>query len=156
MVSSAASTSDLLLLDTNILIMYARQGEPAERLERQLGLQSERVEGVVSIVTIGEAFAFAKKNNWGEPKRDALKELIRTRLVPIDIHRPEILDAYAEIYHYCAKVEKPARPIGQNDLWIAATAHVVDCTLVTMDTDFKHLDGKYLRLRLIDPKSLKP
>lgn len=156
MVSTAASTSDLLLLDTNILITYARQGEPAERLERQLGLQSGRVEGVVSIVTIGEAFAFAKKNNWGEKRQQDMRELIRTRLVPIDINRPEILDAYARIDHHCEKVEKPARKIGQNDLWIAATAHVVDCTLVTTDSDFKHLDGRFLRLRLIDPKSLKP
>lgn len=78
------------------------------------------------------------------------------KLVPIDINTPEIIEAYAEIDHFSEKIVKPARPMGQNDMWIAATTHVVDCELVTTDKDFDHLHGAKLRRRLIDPASLKP
>jgi tRNA(fMet)-specific endonuclease VapC len=146
---------DVVLLDTNMLIIYARSGEPSQRLEAQLGLQSGRVQGLISVITLGEALSFAAKNNWGPIRRDSLMELIRSKLVPIDINRPEILEAYADIDHYSEKIKKPARPIGQNDIWIAATAHVLNCELVTTDKDFDHLDGVKLRRRWIDPSSLK-
>lgn len=146
---------DVLLLDTNLLIIYAREGEPSRRLEAQLGLQAGRAQGLISVVTFGEAIAFALKNNWGPKRRQTLVELIRTKLIPIDINRPEILEAYADIDHFSEKVSKPARPLGQNDMWIAATAHVLDCELVTTDKDFNHLHGIKLRRRWIDPNSLR-
>jgi tRNA(fMet)-specific endonuclease VapC len=145
----------VLLFDTNILIIYAREGEPYRRLEAQLGLRNGRAQGIVSVITVGEALAFARKRNWGVKRREMLTELIRTKLAPIDINRPEILAAYAEIDHYCEKGVKPAHPMGQNDLWIAATAHVLNCELVTTDKDFDHLHGQKLRRRWIDPESLK-
>lgn len=150
------SVSEVVLLDTNVLIIYARDGEPAKQLERIIGLQSGSIEAVASVVTIGEAFAFGKKANWGDARLEKLRELVRTKMVPVDINRPEILVAYAEIDHYCEKVAKPARPIGQNDLWIAATARVLNCTLITTDKDFDHLHDTMLRRQWIDPESLKP
>lgn len=153
---SSNRASEVVLLDTNVLIIYARDGEPAKSLERLIGLQSRAIEAVASVVTIGEAFAFGKKANWSDARLEKLRELVRTRMVPIDINRPEILAAYAEIDHFCEKVSKPARPIGQNDLWIAATAHVLNCTLITTDKDFDHLHDKLLQRRWIDPESLKP
>ena len=146
---------DVLLLDTNMLIIYARAGEPSRRLEAQLGLQSGRSQGMISVVTVGEALAFCQKANWGPARRDTLMDLIHSKLVPIDINRPEILAAYADIDHYSEKVQKPARPMGQNDLWIAATAHVLDYELVTTDRDFDHLQGVKLRRRWINPDSLR-
>jgi predicted nucleic acid-binding protein len=154
--SSTPAPSDVVLLDTNILLIYARAGEPSRQLEAQLGLQGGRVQGVISVICIGEALAFAQKNNWGQTRRKALMELIRAKLVPIDINRPEIFAAYAAIDHYCEKVMKPARCIGQNDLWIAATAHVLQCELVTTDRDFDHLHGVKMHRRWIDPSSLVP
>jgi len=106
-------------------------------------------------VTVGEAFAFARKRGWGQPKQDALRELMRTKLIPVDINRPEILAAYAEIDHYCEKTCMPARPMGQNDMWIAATARVLQSELVTMDKDFDHLHDILIRRRWIDPTSLR-
>ena len=154
--SSTPPESVVLLLDTNILLIYARAGEPSQHLEAQLGLQDGRIQGVISVISIGEALAFAQKNNWGQTRRDELMKLVRTKLVPIDINRPEIFAAYADIDHYCEKVVKSARCIGQNDLWLAATAHVLQCELVTTDKDFDHLDGNKIRRRWIDPSSLKP
>lgn len=148
--------NDVLLLDTNIVVIYARAGEPSLRLEEQLGLQSGRVEGFVSIVTVGEAIAFALKKKWNQQRQDGLMELVRTKLVPIDINKPEILSAYAEIDHFSEQVVKPARRMGKNDLWIAATAKVLNCELVTTDGDFDHLNGVKIRRRWIDQTTLKP
>jgi predicted nucleic acid-binding protein len=150
------SATELVLLDTNVLIIYAREGEPAKKLEGLLSLQSTSVDAVISIVSVGEALAFARKNRWGEKRQATLRDLIRVKLIPIDISRPEILDAYAELDHHCEKVLKPARPMGKNDLWIAATARVLNCTLVTTDADFDHLHSTMIHRRWIDPGSLKP
>jgi predicted nucleic acid-binding protein len=157
MVAASANPphQDVLLLDTNILVIYARDGEPSKRLEAELGLQAGRVQGMISIVTVGEAYALALKLNWGQERRQRLMDLIRLKLVPIDINRPEILAAYAEIDHFSEKIVKPARPLGQNDMWIAATAHVLDCELVTTDKDFDHLHGEKISRRWINPDSLK-
>jgi tRNA(fMet)-specific endonuclease VapC len=37
-----------------------------------------------------------------------------------------------------------ARNMGKNDLWIAATAHVLEATLITTDADFVHLKDIYM------------
>ncbi|MFI5380529.1 MAG: type II toxin-antitoxin system VapC family toxin [Tepidisphaerales bacterium] len=150
---SPNSPSDVLLLDTNVLVIYARAGEPYRRLEAQLGLRTKAVQGLISIITVGEVMAFARKRNWGQSRRTELDELLQT-LVAIDVNTPEIVEAYAEIDHYSEKVVKPAHPMGQNDMWIAATAHVLDCELVTTDKDFDHLHGIKLRRRWIDQSSL--
>lgn len=157
MVAAGAETAstNVLLLDTNILIIYAREGLPGRKLEAMLNLQSGKVEGLVSVVCIGEALALAKKLNWGGKRQEKLRELLHTRVVSVDINRDEILEAYAKIDHYTEHVQTPARPMGKNDLWIAATAHVLGCELVTTDKDFDHLNGIMLRRRLIDQTSLK-
>lgn len=149
------SSSEVILLDTNILVIYARAGDPYRRLEQQLGLHDGRVQGIISIISVGEVLAFSRKRNWGDKRREALMELVKTRMAPIDVNRPEILAAYADIDHYSEKIVKPARPMGQNDMWIAATARVLDCELVTTDKDFDHLHGAMLRRRWIDPSSLR-
>lgn len=154
--SSAPVPSDTLLLDTNILLIYAREGEPSRLLESQLGLQSGRTQGMISVITVGEAHAFALKRNWGQKRRERLIELIRTRLVPIDINRPEIVAAYAEIDHFSEQVTKPAHPMGQNDMWIAATTRVLQIQLVTTDKDFDHLHGTKQSRRWIDQATLAP
>jgi len=43
--------------------------------------------------------------------------------------------------------------MGENDIWIAATAKVTGAVLLTTDKDFDHLHGKYLTRIWIDPKS---
>ncbi len=45
---------------------------------------------------------------------------------------------------------KPARSMGKNDLWIAATAHASGAVLVTTDRDFDHLHGIWLNREFVD------
>lgn len=44
--------------------------------------------------------------------------------------------------------------MGKNDLWIAATASVLNLELLTTDSDFDHLGGKYLKLNKINLSAL--
>jgi tRNA(fMet)-specific endonuclease VapC len=41
--------------------------------------------------------------------------------------------------------------MGKNDLWIAASAHVLQATLMTTDKDFTHLDPQFLQINFISP-----
>jgi predicted nucleic acid-binding protein len=45
-----------------------------------------------------------------------------------------------------------SRNMGKNDIWIAATASVLNATLVTTDADFDHLNGVFLTVAYIDPR----
>ena len=77
-------------------------------------------------------------------------------LLVIPINRTDIHAAYAEIQAYSqGKIAtKPlgqsARNMGKNDLWIAATTHVLEASLLTADKDFQHLDQVYFPLELIE------
>ena len=42
-----------------------------------------------------------------------------------------------------------SRSMGKNDLWIAATASVLNVPLLTTDKDFLHLDGHFLDLSYV-------
>lgn len=65
------------------------------------------------------------------------------------IDHPSILESYAQIDTWThgrslsSYSEKhppiPAVSMGQNDLWIAATAHALELTLLSTDKDFRHL-----------------
>ena len=75
-------------------------------------------------------------------------------LRPIPIIKRDLLDAYAEIDTYSKGklAERPlptghtARKMGKNDLWIAATTHLTQATLITNDNDFDHLEGIYFSI----------
>ncbi len=45
--------------------------------------------------------------------------------------------------------------MGKNDVWIAATASVVEAVLLTTDADFDHLDPRFLKRIWLDPASGK-
>ena len=54
-----------------------------------------------------------------------------------------------------ALCQEGAQPLGKNDLWIAATAHVTGATLLTTDKDFDHLAGQFLKREWVDPLAEK-
>lgn len=43
--------------------------------------------------------------------------------------------------------------MGKNDLWIAATAHVLGAHVLTTDKDFDHLAPHFLSYSWIDPNA---
>ena len=134
----------LVLLDTNVLILLVRNGASGKQIQKDYDLAGRAERPLISIVTVGEAKAFARKLSWGDPKRSRLDELLR-ELVVVNIDAGDVLDRYAEIDYYSERIHKPARPMGKNDLWIAATAAATESWLVTTDNDFDHLVPDFFR-----------
>lgn len=147
------------LLDTSLLVGLARSANWALRTMDEFELNDRQVFTCTSIICRGEMLALAEKFGWGSAKR-ALLDGILARLPTVDLNNPSILQAYALIdaWTHGAAVAapnqtpppKPARSMGQNDLWIAATAHASKFTLLSADRDFEHLHGIWLDFVYVD------
>jgi tRNA(fMet)-specific endonuclease VapC len=136
-----------VIYDTNILLQLLRNADSMERLQAKLG--SVYLEDFISIVTVAEIRSLAIQFNWGNTRIDKMKEVL-SDLSILGIDSPGIVDRYVEIDCY-SKRKHPnlvgdfsAIKMGKNDLWIAATASVHQCTLLTMDLDFNHLHDKFV------------
>lgn len=141
------------ILDTNILIYLIRENTVVRAELTNHGIFEPENTVSISIASFGEILSFALQNNWGERKKNNLETLIAD-LRPIPILKRELVDAYAEIDTY-SKGKLATRPLptghtarkmGKNDLWIAATAHLTQATLITNDNDFDHLNGVYFSI----------
>ena len=114
-----------------------------------------------SIICQGEILTLAEKNGWGIDKRTCLEQLLN-RIPSLNISQGQITDAYARIDAWThgksvmspnnAPPPKPAVPMKQNDLWIAASTHASGATLVSTDEDFSHLDSIWFPFVNIPPK----
>jgi tRNA(fMet)-specific endonuclease VapC len=146
---NASAPAGLVLLDTSILVHVLRASSLGHRVmrEHQLAARSERP--LISAVSAGELMAFAKRNHWGEAKQRKLRELLQ-QLVIVDVGAGALLERYADIEVHCAA---QGRVLGDNDLWIAATASVTRALLLTTDKDFDPLDGVFLSRAWYDPAS---
>ncbi len=142
------------LLDTNVLITYIRSNKYSERIDEVYNPLSFGNTSIISVVSIGEIKSIALQNNWGIKKQKYLKMFFEKFLIA-DINATAIIDRYAEIDAFSQNKLKQkslntsSRNMGKNDLWIAATASVLDAKLLTLDRDFNHLTKEYLDLELI-------
>lgn len=142
------------LLDTNILIHRIRLSTIGQNIEQQFQLFSGNHNLIISAVTKGEILSFAKQSAWGLSKMDKLMNLLDAlACVPVDGASP-LMDAYADIETYSQgkhlQYSPPqgftARNMGKNDLWIAATAFLLDVPLLTTDKDFDHLHPHFIKV----------
>ena len=83
----------------------------------------------------GEVWGLAKTWGWGDRRRNTLQSLL-DELVFVSAGEAPVIDAYSELY---ALLKDAGKPIGDNDLWIAATAKAADATVLTLDSDFERL-----------------
>lgn len=139
------------ILDTNILLELARGNERGQRIAAEFDLQRTPANSMVSAVTVGEMIALARKFGWGSSKRDRLRKML-DQLVRIGIDRWEVLEAYGEIDQFSRSA---GVAMGQNDIWIAATAKATGATLLTTDRDFDHLHGIHLTRIWFEPDTRK-
>jgi tRNA(fMet)-specific endonuclease VapC len=94
--------------------------------------------------------------SWGEHRIKTLDRLNEFFIIA-DIYEETILQKYGEIdaYSQGKRLSNPlptglsARNMGKNDLWIAATAHVLGLTILTSDNDFDHLNGVFIEVEKI-------
>lgn len=149
------------LLDTGMLLGFLRAAEWAERARTKFDLGGETTIVFTSVICVGELLALAEKNGWGKNKRSRLEEVLSNFPV-LDINNQGTLHAFALIDAWTHGREvnapgqvlppKPAISMKQNDLWIAATAHECQATLLSTDKDFDHLDGIWLKFHYVDQK----
>lgn len=145
------------LLDTNIILIYLRDRKNLKEVEIKIDPFGLGNNPIISIVTVGEIKSIARRNQWGKKKMVLLDELLNS-LIITDINSEDVIEAYAEIdaFSQGKLLEKPlgmsARNMGKNDLWIAATASVIQATLLTTDKDFEHLDEVFFQVITVTQK----
>lgn len=148
------------LLDTGVLLGYVRAADYAKYIEQTFEVTAPTNISYISIVTVGEIYSLAAQLHWGDKKKKVVESLLDD-VHSIDINDQDILERYAEIdafsqgRHLGKKLPDgmSSRNMGKNDLWIAATASVLDAKLLTTDKDFDHLNKEFLEIIYIDPKA---
>jgi tRNA(fMet)-specific endonuclease VapC len=93
-------------------------------------------EAVTSVIVAGELRVWIQKNN-----SDRLERLIATTLIAVPVLPlgPDVADIYGNIR---VSLERAGKPIGANDLWIAAHALSLDAIMVTDNVrEFERVPG---------------
>jgi len=146
------------ILDTNIIVHIIRNEHFIHHFEQQYNLKS--ADKIISVVTEGELLSLSIQFNWGNRKIERLLDVL-SNLVIYPIRTQKVINAYAKIDAYSqGKLpnnplpdKMSARNMGKNDLWIAATAHVTNSTLITTDKDFNHLNKSFIDLDTVKPST---
>lgn len=111
------------LLDTNICI-YITKHSPKSVLEKFESLTVGEVG--MSMITYGELLFGCQKSHYPQKSRHIIEKL--SGLIPPLPMSIEAGKHYSEIRYY---LEKIGKPIGNNDLWIAAHARSLELILIT-------------------------
>ncbi|MFA6181508.1 type II toxin-antitoxin system VapC family toxin [Acidithiobacillus sp.] len=125
------------LLDTNICIYITKHHPPEVRARFA---QHRAAEVGMSVVTFGELMYGAEKSQVRDKALKVLDQL-RSSIQVLEI--PVVAGQhYGQIR---ARLEKMGKPIGNNDLWIAAHALSENLVLVTNNTqEFSRVEGLQL------------
>lgn len=138
------------LLDTGILLLATRAANASKVIDAQFGLSASSFRPAICEVSVGELLAFANANHWGDKRKDALMERLKTSLI-LPISHPGVHQRWAEMQ---STLQRAGIAVGQNDLWIAATASVTGLTVLSTDKDFKRLVERGLvQAVVVDPKA---
>lgn len=144
---------DFLVLDTCIVLNMLRKNEYGKRCILAIVQFGDNPSFIISTVTKGELESIKVQQKWGEPRCKALTNFLEN-VTYVDIRNQDIalIDAYVKIDAYSNRkgtdekgslLPDSAKPMGKNDLWIAATAYSLDIPLMTTDGDFDHLNGTW-------------
>jgi tRNA(fMet)-specific endonuclease VapC len=143
------------LLDTNLILFYLRnETKVIDIVDTLYRLFATPNSALISIVSIAELKSLAMRNDWGYHRLSHM-QLFLNELLRVDINSEDVFERYAEIDTFSQGKSKikslkdSARNMGKNDLWIAATASVLNIPLLTTDKDFNHLKDVYVDVRYI-------
>jgi tRNA(fMet)-specific endonuclease VapC len=124
----------VFFLDTNVLVACLR-GRSAAAMKRLAAEPAANIQ--LPLQVVAELLVGAAKSADPLKGRDRVRQLIR----PFAIARPDegVLDHYVEIR---TALERAGTPIGEANLWIAATARAAGGTVVTHNTnEFSRVPG---------------
>lgn len=116
------------LLDTSSVIELLRGKELAQVLVEDFFLNDAATRIFISSITKGELNPLEER--FGDKKKSLLDQFYK-RSIEIPPSIREIVNEFANINIKCRKFT-----VGQNDLWIAATANYLNIQLITCDKDF--------------------
>lgn len=147
------------LLDTGIVLGYVRAAGYAAYVDKRFDVFAHKNISLVSVVSKGEMYSLMIQFGWGPKKLNVFSDLLG-KLPVVDINYDQIIRRYADIDAYSLDRNserplpkgQPAQQMGKNDLWIGATASVLEATLITTDHDFDHLNAVFLDVVYIDMK----
>ena len=148
------------LLDTGVLVGYVRGAAFAGYVDKKFAPSRAPNLATISVASVAELYSLALIRNWGAAKQNTLSSLLRT-MPATPIRQPSILKKFAEIdafnYRKHPSLPQPSsgHTMGDNDIWVAATASVLNATLLTTDHDFDHLHDVFLKVAYIN-QSLSP
>lgn len=120
------------LLDANII---------SEAVRNPRGALAARLAGVPEGELCTSVVAAAELRYGAARKASArLTDSVKAVLGALDVAplEPPVDEVYGELR---ARLEAQGRPLGANDLWIAAHALALGCVLVTDDRGFEGIDG---------------
>jgi tRNA(fMet)-specific endonuclease VapC len=120
------------LLDANVLSDAVRN--PGGSVDQALRTHFGEEIGT-SVIVKGE-IVFGLRRNANVKGQQRLEVLLRT--LEIWALGDPVSEVYGDIR---ARLEKDGRPMGPNDLWIAAHALALDATVVTDDKAFSRVPG---------------
>ncbi len=141
----------IYVFDTNIVVHYLRESALMHTIDESFSPFMPANESWLSVVSLGEIHSIAMQSRWGA-KRLAKLDLFLSKFLILDLNIGDLVRRYAEIdafsqgKHPTIPSTFSARNMGKNDLWIAASASILNAALLTTDNDFNHLDKQFLKL----------
>ena len=117
------------LVDTNVIIRFFKG-------ETELFSLFDNMEDLyVSSISVGELMYGAERSKKAEFNRENYFCFCeQMKVIYPDL---EIAKSYGKIK---ASLKAKGKPIPENDIWIAATCHAADLTLITADSDFDYVN----------------
>lgn len=143
-----------IVIDTCSIIHILKGSPQGKQCLLEIEKLGENPHIIISVVTKAELDSFSRQNQWGQKRTQTLNKFLN-KLTTINISQEDkqLLEAYSLIDGYSKrkltdskgnKLPSSAIKMGKNDLWIAATAKVINAPLLTTDRDFDHLNGVLL------------
>ncbi|MEO7962928.1 MAG: type II toxin-antitoxin system VapC family toxin [Gemmatimonadaceae bacterium] len=139
-----------IVLDTYVLVKILQGKALGTAINERYQLQQRPTTPLISVVTVGELRAFSRSAQWGADKKSRLDALL-AEFVQVDISSPDVINAYADLSTF---LKSRGRAVGDNDRWIAATARVLQATVLTNDGDFSPLHPDQVSVELVDEAAL--
>ncbi len=117
------------ILDANIVVDYLRnQGNTISKVQKY-------AEICLPAIVCGELLFGASISGNPTKHQEKVSEFIgRRRILIADLG---VAQQYAEVRKH---LQFKGKPIPENDVWIAATAHAYGLKLITRDQHFVHID----------------